>query len=313
MPATAGTYNYRWVGAGAVVAASATGSFTVLADAITVQQDGPCEPWITADDVAQCCGVQESSSTEIYDTAAYTAQTLLYELSGRLYGGTCGPVTARPCTDGCSCWPFQSLAYASGGSRYIFTGNWGYWGAWGWGDSRNCGCGCLPQVKLAGYPVRAVSQVKIDGDILDPSEYRLDENRYVTRLNDAFWPACQDLSLPDTDEGTFSISYIYGQEPPELGRQAAAQLACEVYKECTTGTCALPKGTTRVTRQGVTIEKLAFTSWGFTSRGTRGGRFSGWATGLPLVDAFLNTHNRTGILRRPTFWAPGRRYAKQVG
>ena len=35
--------------------------------------------------------------------------------------------------------------------------------------------------------------------------------------------------------------------------------------------------------------------------------------GLPLVDAFLNSVNPAGLIRRPTFWAPGRRYARPVG
>ena len=274
----------------------------------------PCTDWITVDDVAACCNVETSSGAEFADVIG-PAQDILYELTGRLYSGECGPLTVRPCTDNCGCFPFQTLAYAGGGSRMIWTGQyWGWWSWWG-AESQNCGCGCLPQVKLSGYPVQAVSEVKINGDILAPTEYRLDEQRFVTRTNDDMWPVCQNLSLDDDQEGTFSITYTYGQDPPELGVSAAAQLACELYKECAggaAGTCALPKGTTRVTRQGITVERLAFTSWGFTGRGTRGGRMSGWQTGLPLVDAFLNTYNRTGLLRRPTFWAPGKRYARPL-
>ena len=71
-PATAGVYQYNVVGAGAVVATSPTGSFTVLADAIS-SEPGPCEPWISADDVAECCGV-ETTSTFLFDSAAYQAQ-----------------------------------------------------------------------------------------------------------------------------------------------------------------------------------------------------------------------------------------------
>ena len=48
---------------------------------------------------------------------------------------------------------------------------------------------------------------------------------------------------------------------------AAAQLGCEIYKACSgaesSGDCALPSGVTRVTRQGITIEKLAFTTWAY--------------------------------------------------
>jgi hypothetical protein len=271
---------------------------------------GPCSDWITNEDVAACCGV-EASSGDIYSGVIGPAQGLLYELSGRLYAGLCGPVSARPCRDNCSCFPFQRLAYASGGSRLLWSGQyWGWWDGWDWG-SQNCGCGCLSQVKLSGYPVQEITQVKIDGEIVAPSEYRLDENRYLTRLNDTFWPACQDLSLDDDEEGTFSVEYVYGEEPPELGVMAAAQLACEMYKECSGEACALPKGVTKVVRQNITIEKMAFTAWGYTGRNQRGVA-GGWRTGLPLVDAFLNTYNKAGLIRRPVFWAPGRRYARPV-
>ena len=63
------------------------------------------------------------------------------------------------------------------------------------------------------------------------------------------------MTLPDTEDGTFSILYTWGTLPPESGKLAAAQLAKELIKECNGEPCVLPKGTTRVTRQGVTIEK----------------------------------------------------------
>jgi hypothetical protein len=263
--------------------------------------EGPCTSWISGADVAVCCSV-ETTDTTIFEMAAAQAGTLLYELSGRLYAGACGTITARPCRDNCSCFPFQRLAYASGGSRLLWTGS-----CWGWNGSQHCGCGCLSQVKLSGYPVRAITEVKIDGAVVEPDEYRLDERRYLTRKNGSFWPSCQDLSLDDSEEGTFSVSYVYGQDPPLLGQAAAAELACEIYKGCNDGVgeCALPKGVTRLVRQGITIEKLAFTNWGFRDRR--------WNTGLQMVDAFLNAYNPAGLMRRPTFWAPGRRYARPVG
>jgi hypothetical protein len=159
-------------------------------------------------------------------------------------------------------------------------------------------------VLLSGYPVQIITEVKIDGDVVAPSSYRLDEGRFLTRLDGDHWPSCQDLSLADTEEGTFSVSYGYGASPPEIGIKAAAQLACELYKACSGEACALPARVTRAVRQGVTYEMNAF-------------RFDpiakAWKTGLPLVDAFLNAYNPVGLLRRPTIWAPGRRYARPVG
>jgi len=242
---------------------------------------------------------------------------MLYELSGRQFAGACEK-TERPC--GNRWCGFQVL------SRGHIVWDPYYWNGvnWWWNGHTGCSCQPLDRIKLSGYPVREIVEVKIDGVVLAPSsdseEYRLDERRWLTRTCDVegnaqFWPTCQDLACPDTELGTFSVTYRYGQDPPALGVHAAAQLGCELYKACAGETCALPKGTTRVTRQGVTIEKLAFVSWAFVNgRYARGGRAPGWNTGLPLVDAFLNTYNRAGLNRRPVFWSPsGHQYARSVG
>jgi hypothetical protein len=159
-------------------------------------------------------------------------------------------------------------------------------------------------VKLSGYPVRRIDEVKIDGAIIAESEYRLDERRYLTRKNNGLWPSCQDMSVDDTESGSFSITYSYGIDPPQIGRDAASQLACEIYKACSGEECALPSGVTRVTRQGITMERTFF---------QRDLATGAWRTGMPFVDAFLNASNPHGILRSPTFWAPGPRYARGEG
>ena len=90
-----------------------------------------------------------------------------------------------------------------------------------------CLVSCSPSlVKLSGYPVRAISEVKIDGDILDSGDYRVHNRRYAMRLSNGHWPRRQNLTEADTEDGTFSISYTYGQDPPELGMAAAAELGC---------------------------------------------------------------------------------------
>ncbi len=259
---------------------------------------GPCTDWITGDDVAACCGV-ESSSGVLFDQAASEASALLYELSGRQYSGFCGPRTVRPSCDSCYCG-YQIL------SRGYVIGPWDYGYPLLLCDS--CLISCSPsRIKLAGYPVRAISEVKINGDVVSPTDYSIWNQRYLTRLDDQRWPVAQDLTLADTEDSTFSISYYYGSDPPLLGESAAAQLGCELYKACgDTTDCVLPQGTTRVTRQGIVIEKLAFTSWAF--------RDGSWRTGMPLVDAFLSAYNPSGLKRRPTFWAPGhRQYAQEMG
>ena len=258
---------------------------------------GPCSPWISGDDVAECCNV-ETTSGALFDTVAWQASSLLFEISGRIYAGECSHRTVRPACDSCVCG-FQVLSRG----HVIGPGDYGY--PLDLCDS--CLAACDPSlVKLAGVPIRDIVEVLIDGLVVNPADYRVFNDRYLQRLNNGHWPHSQNLTLDDTEENTFSITYTYGASPPSLGVSAAASIACELYKECDGQTCVLPKGVTRITRQGITIDKLAFTSWGF-----REGR---WATGLPLVDAFLATVNPAGLQRRPVFWAPGKRqYAQDWG
>lgn len=257
----------------------------------------PCTPWITGDDVAECCNV-ETTTGALFDTVAEQASDLLFEISGRLYAGECGPRTVRPDCESCWCG-YQVL------SRGHIVGPWDH--GYPLDLCNSCLLACEPSlVKLAGVPVRDITEVLIDGAVLAATEYRLFNDRYLQRLNNARWPRTQNLTLADTEDGTWSVTYTYGEDPPDLAVSAAAQLACELYKECSGDACVLPRGVTRLTRQGVTIDKLAFTSWSF-----RDGR---WATGMALVDAFLSSVNPSGLQRRPVFWAPGRRqYAQNWG
>lgn len=302
-----GSYRYVCVGTGDVVAES-WGAFEVLEDGVLapapspVPFPGPCTPWIEGDDVAEQCGANDGhgSDTWVYDSVAAAASSLMFALSGRQFPGVCER-TVRPCTDGCSCW-----SRASGVSAiYAWQGGW-----WGNESGDRCGCGTESYLLLSGYPVREVVEVKINGDVLASSGYRLEQNRKLLRLSEAgppvvrhAWPACQDMTLNDDQPGTFSVRYRWGVEPPELGRMAAAQLACELYKAQTTGKCGLPSKVTRVVRQGVTIERVP----------SLAGLLREGSSGLNLVDAFIADTNPKGLTRRPAVWSPDIRRSRRSG
>lgn len=247
---------------------------------------GPCDDWVDALDISECCGLDYSSDTEdALEAAAEAASGVLFALSGSQFRGRCGPVTVRPCGPGSSC-------YVPGRSDHV----------------RSCGCAPLSEVLLPGYPVLEIGQVKVDGEVIAPSGYRLDERRKLTRLADSdgdaqAWPHCQRLDLADTEERTFSVTYYYGISPPALGVAAAAQLGCELYRSCTGGECSLPQGTTKVTRQGITIERNVLATF-----------IAGAQTGLVSVDSFLVAYGSGGAKRRPAIWSPdGPKYAKRLG
>jgi hypothetical protein len=64
---------------------------------------GPCQPWIEAADVADCCGITAGSDNqEALAAAADAASAILFDLSGSRYTGTCERVV-RPLGDA-YCW-----------------------------------------------------------------------------------------------------------------------------------------------------------------------------------------------------------------
>lgn len=318
--------DYAWAAVGTGIGpndATATGEgvFTILASGVlppsfaTVADYGPCSGWVDGAYVADFdTTLGLGSSSYLLDTVAEAASQLMYELSARQFPGNCQR-KVRPCRQTCSCFGFSpSLGL---GPWYWTSQWWGGVGGWNWrnecGDS--CGCGSESYIKLAGYPVQSIIEVKLDGTILDPFTYRLDNRRNVIRLADVtnpavpvdlFWPVCQDLSLPDTEAGTFSVTYEWGQAPPELGRMAAAQLAVELWKSMPQngGVCRLPTRVTKITRGGVTMERIVP-----LAELLRQG-----ATGLPLVDSFMALVNPQGAKRRSAVFSPDvQPFARKLG
>lgn len=260
--------------------------------------------WITADDIIKGC-TSVTENTEDLDLVAQAASLLMYELSGRLYPGE-QTRTVRPCKQSCGCWG-GSLA---GGATY-WSWTLSSLQGWGWyndcGDS--CGCGSESYIRLAGYPVWQIDQVKIDGAVIAASEYRLDSRRKLIRMAsasgvDQMWPACQDLSLPDTSVGTYSVTYRWGENPPELGKRAAVQIACEIWTGFQGGASKLPSQVSKVVRQGITVERIVPIAQLLREGGT----------GMALVDMFMAQVNPTGARRaRPTVYSPDLKRARKVG
>lgn len=326
-PALPGEYHYSIVGTGAVEA-TGSGEFTVLDSTVSPTDvgwavDGPCTPWCDANDIWVQCGsptttIGVGTTIEIcpVDMMPYAqmASWLLWELSGRMHSGRCTR-TVRPCSE--TPCGFQRLSRG----YVVWPEGEPFWTGTAWEfDHNHDGCGCTPldRIHLAGYPVREIVEVKIDGVVVPAADnWRLDKRRFLTRMADAngvqqSWPACQRMDLDDTESGTFSVTYAYGQDPPLLGQLAAAQVGCEIYNATTGQECALPAGTIRVTRQGVSIDRMATLGW---FRGGTGAHAQ-WQTGLSLVDAFLNAINPAGLTRRPMMMAPGQRknrFAQSVG
>lgn len=105
------------------------------------------------------------------------------------------------------------------------------------------------------WPVRTVDEVKIDGAVV--TDWYVLDDRLLMRSRDANgrrqgWPSRQRLDLPDTEPGTFSITYSWGIEVPPFARRAALELACAFAEEHKRGSCdRLPENVSSVQRPGV--------------------------------------------------------------
>lgn len=248
-----------------------------------------CTPWAELADFDSCACADDIDDALLEENLAL-ASDILFELSGHRFAGTC-QTTVRPC---------GRQLINDGPVRYddIDTAWWGYQSSWsspcGCNEPRACGCNPPDEVTLGGWPVTSVSAVKVDGVVLDSSLYRIDDYRYLVRLPDADgsnpgWPCCQDVSLEDTEAGTWSVTYTYGQPPNRAARAAARVLGCELALSCIgSEACRLPRRVTNITRQGVTMAVLD--SFRFLEEGN---------TGLYEVDLFLAAYGTRRNKRLP--------------
>jgi hypothetical protein len=251
---------------------------------------GPCD-WPL--DVS-CVPEWDDATNEQRSRAISWATFILDALTGHQFAQC--PITVRPCGTKCGMrvayQTYPVMAPANGGAGpwmtpYILNGLW-----------RNCGCAggcsCLPscRVDLMG-PVAEVTEVRVDGLVLDPAAYELVGQWLVRTDGGECWPSCQDPSVPDTEEGTFSVTFRPGRILPVAGQIAAGILAGEFLKSCAGSACQLPAQISSLTRQGVDVE--------FVDPITV---FEDGRTGIADVDRFINAVNPYTNRQRSRVYSP---------
>ena len=216
--------------------------------------------------------------------SAALASATLHRLTGYRVGGC--PVTVRPCKPSCAgaYLPFYPGHY----QPHINVS--GYW-VNSCGCTTDCSCGELCEIVLPA-PVGEVYEVKVDGEVMDSLDYRVDGNRLVyIGVDDCPWPTCQDLAAADDQPGTFSITYLNSWPVDQLGAYACAVLAMEYAQACAGNSCRLPVGVTSVVRQGVSFEITT-------------GAFPGGVTGIREVDSYIALWNPEGLRQAPSVYSP---------
>lgn len=253
-----------------------------------------------------CCPDWETAYTpEVRATAAAWATEILDALTGRQFAQC--PVKLRPCGRRCGLWggylvfPVGEPAMSGVGNPWMipYTDAAGVW--------RNCGCAGFCRCRATceaylPYGVASIETVMVDGVILDPSSYRLDEGRILVRTDGECWPECQDMDKADTEEGTWSVVVRPGSPLPASAAIAAGKLACEFAKACSgSADCALPQELVSLSRNGVEVQvadpQLLLDAG---------------LTGVHEADLFIRAYNPYRLRSRPVVLSPDIPSTRQV-
>jgi hypothetical protein len=279
---------------------------------------GPCEPWTDAATVSNLPkvvtaatknGIDSADLITLCGEAVMAASEILFEISGRMFTGLCGPVTCRPVSR-----PSDADTRSLGArlSPMGWFASWGSASSYGLtvpGVATSYAPSAPPTIKLP-WPVREVLQVKIDGTVIpgpyDPDtetgEWELRDNINLVRLRPTAsfdptarygWPTSQIADLPDTEDGTFSVTITFGIDPPTSGRLAAKKLAEFLVLPALGDTSSYPDRTTAITRQGVTVQVASVIDL-----------LKAGSLGIYEIDAFMNAVNPNRNNRQAVVWSP---------
>ncbi len=270
-----------------------------------------CEVW-PLDTDAGCWDVPADTPQSTITTWNRVATEYLWAVTGRRLGPSCR-VTIRPCNKSCfDGWGLSRFLNQGQFNGLKSTGGWiPYLGADG--EFRNaslCGCDrechCGPEVceiDLQG-PVYDVTNVRIDGLDVPDTEYAVVDGRWLRRINslasgtetNRCWPTCQDMTLPDVNPNTFSVTYRAGLGLSGMATMAVTELTAHFIRGCNGG-CGCGTGTRqnlqRLQRQGVELE--------FADPQQL---FDDGRTGIELVDFFIRANNPYGLASQMRVLSP---------
>jgi hypothetical protein len=225
----------------------------------------PCATWADPEAFSVC--EPGDIRPELLADAISVATSILYAKTGRQFPGPCTDVW-RP--DGCGCQ-----------------------------HRSRCVCRWYPSIELRSQPVVAVSEVKIDGDVLPASAWRLGDPDtpamagWLYRVDGELWPCCQDIALEATEPDTWQVTYTWGASPPAGADLMTQILACELVKGWTGGKCRLGRGFTSITRENLSASK---SDPSFLA--------ASGLLGIPEVDEWVAAVNPSGADRPPKVLNP---------
>lgn len=241
-----------------------------------------CEPVVTVDEVldAACaCDLNEGEHGELIEEYINDASDVLYVLSGGRVFGRCTRQV----------YPFRDVNTC--GPRSLLSGStWGSWGPWRSGETWVDWDG-VDSIPLPG-PGTTIIEVTIDGAVIDPATYGLLNGNKLFRRGGAVWPSSNDVTLADTEVGTFTVTYRFGEAPNLSKKRAAIELVCSMVKG-DKNTLSRLRGIVSANIQGVAVT-MADNEVD--------------ALGLPEVSRFMDIYGNSGR-GNVGVWAPETNHA----
>lgn len=217
---------------------------------------------------------------------------LIWALSGRAYGTE--QITVRPVQPWPSLptnrpsWPYGRFPLMPGLAAGLPLLGGGYT------DER--------AIAWLEGPIKSIDSVKVDGVVLATTAYQLFDKNRLVRTDGGVWPWQQKITDPDTEQGTFAVTYTRGTDLPPSGQIAAGMIACELAKaRASDPTCVLPERTQKVARDGIQVEFLDPQDF------VKDGR-----TGITAVDQWLHAANPAGIASGGDVFSPDLPYNHRV-
>lgn len=278
-------------------------------------RSGPCSPWTSGQSVEELQWVKEAADalakrqaladgqlSGICAAAAMEASEALYEQTGRLFTGECGPATIRPVGRPTDLDTRSLGATLSPVGWYSSSGFSSAFGSFVPGVLTHYGSINPPEIQIP-WPVREIVQVLIDGIVIPANEYELRDAKTLVRMRPTAssqptarygWPTSQRQDLPDTEPGTFSITFTFGQDPPALGTGAALALAQYLALPRLGDRKRMPTRTTSISRQGVSAQVTDAIDL----------LRKGAGTGIYEVDLFITSVNPHQLDRQAQVWSP---------
>lgn len=226
-----------------------------------------------------CTAASLGISDEQLALAAQISVEKCWALSGRFYGTR--DTVYRP-------QALFSKGCCGSGLDYLVS----IYGPFGWpfsGDPREAETKTMRQVLELLRPAVSLTQVQIEGQVIDPDVYRLEGN-FLVRQDGGEWPISQNMIAPLGQPNTWAVHYTRGVVPSAEAVYAAGVLACELGKQMAGSKCRLAFNATTVTRAGVTVNRDIL--------------MAARTTGVQEVDQWVVTVNPAGLQREPTVWSP---------